>query len=219
FEYLKALENLPLYLYTGGSQERALRASFPNARSYPDNALLPRTLLSSGMTEEQWMKRNKAFLMERTARQHPDFTHIAWVDMDILNYPICPQILPDFSEMMDDRIHLATIDGLPDASFLMTPIHCLSMLCREVASITQLDAEMGRDLSEETLLQRIFSQHPDLFALHPMPRRRLLFYEGFDPQVLDEKKKALLKERKPVYRAEPMIQRRMERTRPYDAEL
>lgn len=203
FEYLKALVNLPLTLYTGGGQERLLRASFPNARSYPDNSLLPKTPLQKGMTKEQWMQRNKLLLLAKTARQHPDFTHVAWVNIDTLKHPVCPQAAPDFTAMMDDRVHLATVNAIPDASFILTPVRLLRALCQEVTDITQLDGELKRSFTEVALIQRLYQRHPDWFALHPMPKKHLLFLTAFDPALLDQRYQTLLFNQKPVVRAQP----------------
>lgn len=192
FGFLRRLANLPLMLYTGGSQERQLRASFPNTQSYPDNSLLPRTLLSDGMTAAQHFGRSKPLLLLRASRRQPEFEHLAWVDMDILPHPICPDAQPDFTHLMDDRIHLATVDGVPDLSFIVIPSQYLPVLAREVKSITLLDAELKRGLSEELLWQRLFLQKPQWFAVHSMPRRRMLFLTCFEPRLLSRALRAQL---------------------------
>jgi len=184
FGFLRQLENLSLLLYTGGSQERFLRSVLPNTQSYPDNSLLPRSLLTEGMTRAQHFARSKPLLMHRAAKRHAEFTHIAWVDLDMLPHPVTPQAVPDFEPLMDDRIHLATVSGIPDASFVLVPARYLTALSREVLSITQLDAELKRGFSEELLWERLFMKHPDWFVIHPMPRRRLLFLTAFDPRLL-----------------------------------
>ena len=93
---------------------------------------------------------------------------------------------------MDDRIHLATVDGVPDPSFLVAPVELLPRLCSRTKALTQLDAELKRGWSEEVLWTRLIDEAPDLFALHPMPRRRLLFLTAFDPQLLGARLRALL---------------------------
>lgn len=210
FGFLKALESLSLYLYTGGAQERLLRAGFPNAHSYPDNNLLPKSLMDKGMPREQWMRRCKFQLLKKTADQHPDFTHVAWVNLDVLKHPVCPQALPDFSEMMDDRVHLATVDGVPDLSFFVVPIRALGFLCRETRDLSLLDVQAGKDYDEEGLLTRLYGMRPSLFAFHPMPKKHLLFLTAFDPSLLDERAKKLLGEREPVLR--PDIEKKKELT-------
>ena len=94
--------------------------------------------------------------------------------------------------LMDDRIHLATVDGVPDPSFLVAPVDLLPRLCSRTKALTQLDAELKRGWSEEVLWTRLIDEAPDLFALHPMPRRRLLFLTAFDPQLLGARLRALL---------------------------
>ncbi|MCI6376856.1 MAG: hypothetical protein MR842_03710 [Clostridiales bacterium] len=190
--FLKAIESLPLLLYTGGAQERYLRAGFPNVQSYPDNGVLPKGLLAAGMSREQHFKRSKPFLMQRAAKRQVEFTHAAWVDADILPHPICPEAVPDFSPMMDGRIHFALVDGVPDVSFVLAPVKLLPLLVRETLSLTQLDEELKRGLSEEALWRRLFARHPELFTLHPMPRRRLLFLSAFDSRLLGLRLRALL---------------------------
>lgn len=192
FGFLKAVESLPLLLYTGGAQERLLRASFPNTQSYPDNAVLPRALLGMGMSPTDHFRRSKPLLMLRAASRRPEFTHAAWIDMDILPHPICREAVPSFGRLMDDRIHLATVDGVPDPSFVVAPVELLGRLCSRTKAVTQLDAELKRGWSEEVLWTRLIDEAPDLFTLHPMPRRRLLFLTAFDPQLLGARLRALL---------------------------
>ena len=192
FGFLKAVESLPLLLYTGGAQERLLRAGFPNTQSYPDNAVLPRSLMGMGMSPTDHFRRSKPLLMLRAASRRPEFTHAAWVDMDILPHPVCAEAVPTFGKLMDDRIHLATVDGVPDPSFVVVPVDLLRRLCSRTKALTQLDAELKRGWSEELLWTRLIEEAPDLFVLHPMPRRRLLFLTVFDPQLLGARLRALL---------------------------
>lgn len=192
FGFLKAVESLPLLLYTGGAQERLLRAGFPNTQSYPDNAVLPRSLMGMGMSPTDHFRRSKPLLMLRAASRRPEFTHAAWIDMDILPHPICREAVPSFGRLMDDRIHLAAVDGVPDPSFVVAPVELLGRLCSRTKAVTQLDAELKRGWSEEVLWTRLIDEAPDLFTLHPMPRRRLLFLTAFDPGLLGVRLRALL---------------------------
>ncbi|MBQ7867396.1 MAG: hypothetical protein IJ354_04540 [Clostridia bacterium] len=194
FGFLKNVASLPLLMYTGGEQERQLRAAYPNTQSYPDNALLPRTLLAEGMTPQQHFLRSKPLLLLRAARRHEEFTHFAWLDMDILPHPVCADAMPDLESLADDRIHLATVGGVPDGSFILIPRKYLSAIAREVQSITLLDAELKRGFSEELLWERLFIKKPEWFCIHPMPRRRLLFLSLFDQRLLSQSLRAVLKD-------------------------
>ena len=192
FSYLRALSGLPLILYAGGRQERALRGMLPNTFSYPDNALLPKSLLWEGMTPMQHFQRNKLPLLQRAMNACPGFTHYAWVDFDILPHPVCPQAAPDFSALMDETVHLATVDGEPDGAFMVVPCRRLKLLVREVEALCQMDAALRRSFSERAMLKRLIQKFPDLFTLHPMPGKHLLFLTGFDPSLLSEEERARL---------------------------
>ncbi|MBP3649863.1 MAG: hypothetical protein J6K73_08780 [Clostridia bacterium] len=202
FTYLNALENLPLTLYTGGRCERYLRGLCTNARSYPERAVLPRDYLKRKMTEKDHLGRSKWLLMRKTAIDNPSYSHVAWINMDMLHYPICPDVLPDFSPLMDDRIHLALVDGVPDASFIVAPVHRLGLIGREVESMSQFDLEVGRSLTEEALIQRLYDRYSDLFALHPMPKKHLLFHWVLDRRLVDARHRALLAKAGEVQRAD-----------------
>lgn len=200
FGFLRRIQSLPLVMYTGGSQERALRASFPHTQSYPNNTILPKPLLQSGMKPEEAFARSKVHLMQRAAKRQVEFTHAAWVDMDILPHPVCTDAVPDFDSLMDDRIHIATVNGIPDPSFVVVPVDRLPSLAQLAQSITQLDAELKRGFGEPVLWERIFQKKPQWFAIHPMPRRRLLFLTAFDPQLLTHSLRPFLKDLpKPYY--------------------
>ncbi len=192
FTYLNAMKNLPLTLYTGGRCERYLRGLCTNARSYPERGVLPRSYLERKMTEKDHFGRSKWLLMRKTAVENPSYTHVAWVNMDMLHYPICPDAMPDFSPLMDDRIHLAVVNGKPDASLIVAPVHRLGLIGREVESMSQFDVEVGRSLTEEALILRLYHSYSDLFALHPMPKRHLLFHWVLDRRLVDARHRALL---------------------------
>lgn len=221
FGFLRRIESLPLTLFTGGSQERALRAAFPHTQSYPSGALLPRTLMEAGLSEEDHFRRSKPLLMLRAAKKQIEFTHAAWVDMDILPHPICPEAIPRFEPLMDDRIHLATVDGVPDTSFLLIPVKYLPQIARETLGITQLDAELKRGSSEELLWERLFQKKPEWFAIHRMPKKRLLFLSLFDRVLLSHSLAAFLSDLPPPYYAtqEDAAPRSRSRTRPKEIDL
>jgi len=194
FGFLRRIESLPLVLYTGGALERQLRASFPHTHSYPDNSVLPRTLLSEGMTSMQHFARSKPYLLHHAVQKQIEFTHVAWLDMDVLPHPVCTDALPDLEPLMDERIHMAAVNGVPDASFVMMPVKLATAVAREAKSITLLDAELKRGFSEELLWERLFIKRPQWFTIHPMPRRRLLFLSSFDPRFLSHAIRPLLKD-------------------------
>ncbi len=192
FTYLNALENLPLTLYTGGRCERYLRGLCTNARSYPERAVLPQSYLERKMSRKDHFGRSKWLLMRKTAVENPSYTHVAWINADLLHHPVCPDVLPDFSSVMDDRIHLALVDDMPDASFIVAPVHRLGLIGREVESMSQFDVEVGRSTTEEALIMRLYDRYKDLFALHPMPKKHLLFHWLLDRRLVDARYRALL---------------------------
>ena len=85
---------------------------------------------------------------------------------------------------MDQRVHLATVAGEPDTSMIVVPRRQMKLLVREVQSITQLDTDLKRSYAEQELWRRLMDKYPDLFVLHPMPQKGLLFLTGFDARFL-----------------------------------
>lgn len=201
FGFLKDIQSLPLILYTGGSQERYLRTVFPNAWSYPDRYVLPLELLSRGMTSEQHFKRSKPYLLLRALEKHPEFTHVVWANIDLIKHPVCPDAVPDLSALMDDRVHMATVNAIPDASFYIVPAELVEPLTRETRAITLMDADMKRSFAEEPLWQRLAQRFPRHFTFHPMPKKHLLMLTAFDPRLLSQPTRALLSDLLPPWRA------------------
>lgn len=121
--------------------------------------------------------------MRRAAQRQPEFSHVAWLDMDILPHPICPEAVPMLKPLMDEHIHMAVVDGTPDTSFLLVPASMLKRLEKDVLSITQLDGEFKRGFSEEALWIRLYQKRPQDFIIHHMPARQLLFVSTFDRET------------------------------------
>lgn len=192
FGFLRRVESLPLVMYTAGEQERSLRAAFPNCQSYPERHLLPRAFLQGGMTHDAYFGRSKPLLVLRAVQRQREFSHAAWVNMDILPHPICPQAVPEFGPLMDERVHLATVNGVPDVSFWVAPAKLLPAIARETMAITQFDMELKRGMDETLLWERLFFRHPEWFTIHRMPRRGLFFLTCFDSALLSASIRAQL---------------------------
>lgn len=184
FGYMSALRALPLALYAGGELERPLRAKFPNTLAYPEHALLPRALTAAGATRRQLFARGRIALLERAMRAYPTFDTLAWIDFDAMPHPVCPQACPDFTPLLDDRVHIGWVAGEPDATLLTVPRRLIKRLLEEALSITQLDAEMHRGFAEAAFYRRLIRKFPDQFVLHPLPARGLLWLSLFDPALL-----------------------------------
>lgn len=184
FTHLMALRNLPLVLYAGGTLERQLRARFANTLAYPDNTLLPRAYLGEGMEPAQLMRRSKLLLLRRAQRAYPACTHLLWLDCDLPPHPLCPDAPLHWEHLLDERAHLAWVDGEPDGSMLVVPAPMAGLLAREAEAITQIDVAERLPLGENGLLRRLVDRFPDLFVIHPMPARELLFFTCMDPALL-----------------------------------
>lgn len=181
FGFLQKLNCLPLLLYTGGRQERALRATWPNTQSYPDRVV--REQLPMVRDARSAFRRSKVLLMRMAAQRQPEFSHVAWLDMDILPHPLCPEAVPLLKPLMDEHIHMAVVDGTPDTSFMIVPASMLKRLEKDVLSITLLDEELKRGFSEEALWIRLYQKRPQDFVIHHMPARQLLFLSAFDREM------------------------------------
>lgn len=206
FTHLMGLRRLPLVLYAGGALERQLRARFANTLAYPDNALLPRAYLNEGMTPAQRMRRGKLLLLRRAQHAYPACTHLMWLDFDLPPHPLCSDAPLRCEHLLDERAHLAWVDGEPDASLLVVPAPMAGLLAREAEAITQIDVAEQRPLGEAMLLRRLVERFPDLFVIHPMPARELLFFTCMDAALLSAPlRKALAGLPKPI-RMPPLAQ-------------
>lgn len=192
FHSLMRLRGLPLTVYAGGEMERHLRGCFANTLAYPDLSLLPRALLLQGMTPAELMRRSKLLLLQRALRAYPTQTHAVWLDIDALPHPVCPDAPLAFGHLTDERVHIAWVNGEPDASMVVVPAPLVAALVREVQARTQFDADVQRDMSETALLKHLLEKYPDLFTLHPMPARELLFLTCFDRALLSRPLQNLL---------------------------
>lgn len=192
FEYLKGIGGLPLILYAGGSYERGLRARYPGTVSYPDRGLLPYSLLFGAMPPKQHFLRSKLLLLRRAMSAYSGYSHVMWLDIDVVSHPVCPQARLMLGHLMDGKAHIAMVDGTPDTSVIIVPGRILKLLCREVEAINQLDVELGRDLSEESLLMRLIAKFPDLITVHNMAHRGLLLLTGLDAAALSADERARL---------------------------
>lgn len=190
FGFLKELLCLPLLLFTGGRQERALRAMWPNTQSYPERAIREKMPMIRDVRSS--FLRSKVMLMHRATQRQVEFSHVAWVDMDVLPHPICPEAVPALKPMMDEHIHMATVDGTPDPSFVLIPSAMLKRLEEDVLSITHLDGELKRGFSQETLWIHLYQQHPQDFVFHPMPAQGMLLLSTFDRELLSAPLRRLL---------------------------
>lgn len=192
FDYLRAIAGLSLIIYASGRFERSLRARFPSTLSYPERGLLPYDTRLAPMPPRAYFQRGKLPLLKRTLDVYSGYTHAVWVNADLLGHPICPQAGCDLRHLMDDKVHMATVDGCPDCSMLVVPAGHIKLLAREAVAINQLDVEMKLELSELSLINRLIAKFPDLFTLHPMSKRGMLLLTGFDSETLTRKEQALL---------------------------
>lgn len=194
FGFMKNIARLPLLLYAAGGQARYLRSIFPNTASYPIQSILPRNYLLSGMSTEEHMRRSKFHLMMNGAKKHREFSHVAWANIDLITDPICPDALPDFTHLMDDRVHMAMVSGKPDTSFIVMPTTLVQKLASLAEGITLEDSEHRRGLQEDLLFRRLVDTFPELFSLHEMPKKHLLIYTAFAPQLLSQRYQAILED-------------------------
>ena len=67
---------------------------------------------------------------------------------------------------------------------VVVPAPLVAALVREVQALTQFDADVQRDMSEKALLKHLLEMYPELFTLHPLPAREMLFLTCFDPSLL-----------------------------------
>ncbi len=192
FEYLARLQNAPLVLYAGGEKERSLKVRFPNTMSYPDHGVLPRQLLYEGMRPMQHFLRSKPLVLRRALGVYSAYSHAAWADMDLLSHPVCHEAVLSFSHLMDDKVHIARVDGEIDTSFFVAPRRLMKTLCDTVLSINQLDMDTHHPLDEQSLWRQLLERRGDLIVLHDMPRKGLLFLTGLDPELISKQEQAAL---------------------------
>lgn len=182
FNFLSRLKNLPLLVFTGGSTEKLVRTLHPNNQNFRERDCHK----YDGMSIEEHFRYSKIMMLKRVAECTPTAKYLYWVDFDILPHPMPELAVPNEEALTDGRIHLATVDGEPDTSFIYLPADRIRLIWQETISIVETDDIFHRGFSEINLWKRIISRHRDVFTLHPMPRRQLLFLSCFDPNLLSK---------------------------------
>ena len=124
----------------------------------------------------------------------------------------------DFSALMDNRVHIGWVDGEPDTSMMVVPARHLKLLVHEVQAVTQFDAALKRSFSERELIRRLLEKFPDLFTLHPLPEKGLLFLTGVDASLLSAATRESLCGLQAPIRVPPAVPAQKER-KPHDPTL
>ncbi len=192
FGFLQKLKHVSLLLFTQGTQESALRKMHPNTLNFPNVFIRQADLVARGMTYQHCFCRSKMHMIKKAIRTNTEYTHVGWINADALTYPLPPDVMPLFEELMDDRIHIATVGGVYDTSFFIVPVDLVDPLLQAVEDCTYWDVELNRDFSELAMVHRLVSDHTDWFLLHPMPAFRLLFLTTISKSFLSQSHARLL---------------------------
>lgn len=195
--FLENLKHLPLLIFTGGETESIVRKRSAKSERFPDLKL--RLLQCEGMSSQNFFDYTKVFLLLTAAETRKEYSHFCWVDPDTLPYPLHELTTPDFSHLMDNRIHIAAVNRILDPSCIIVPRELLPYLKNEVLYIVKKEERQSRDYSEEKLWQQIYNDNHRCFTIHEMTKKKLLFLTTLNRKQISKQLQIQLPQTVPEY--------------------
>lgn len=176
FGYLSALKNLSLLCYGDSDTTRRIMPMHPNVLEFKPRYGLP---VEGQLPPEETMnyiKLSKPFILARSREKFLNHSHYVWMDYGYLRYPVYERASIDWANVCGNRIVLAIVNGVPDASMLVVPDAMLLTLCREIAALCEQELNGSGRLPQETdLWLTLIREHGDWFELVELPGHRELF--------------------------------------------
>lgn len=173
FRRLIVLRELALLCYADGESVRRIAPIHPNVLEYKPRYGLPSDIAVDPADALNYVKLSKPFLLAVTREKFLTHSHYVWIDFGCLRYPVYEHAYLDWESICTDRIVLAVVDGLPDASMIVVPERLLKPLCKEFAD--RVAREQTRLPRETALWTRLIHDKPEWFDLRILPGHRELF--------------------------------------------
>jgi len=176
FRHLSRLKALPLLCFAEGAMAKRVSLVHPNMLDYKNRYGLQARGCARWQGTKTYARLSKAFLLAQAREKFLHHTHYIWMDFSYQRYPVYERTAFDWGNICQDKITLATVEGMPDLSMIAVPDGRVLTLCRELTALCeQYLQEEGRLPEEEEIWLRMMVEHPDWFSTVEMPGRRELF--------------------------------------------
>ena len=176
FRHLSRLKALPLLCFAEGAMAKRVSLMHPNMLDYKARYGLQARGSSRWRGTKTYARLSKAFLLAQAREKFLHHTHYIWMDFSYQRYPIYERAAFEWGNICQDKITLATVEGMPDLSMIAVPDERVLTLCRELTALCEQYLQDEERLpEEEEIWLRMMVEHPDWFCTVEMPGRRELF--------------------------------------------
>ena len=166
FQNMVECKRLSLTCYCLPESLKRLQKMLPNtyARKEVDGEL------PSFRNEDAFLRSKPHFIAE-AAVQFPMHTHYGFIEMDYIKHPVYEGAVFLWDALTDDKIHLASVDGVIDPGLVIVPRSKVDWLV-ETADVLSPDPTIGP--GDVALFKCLADTYPDAFTIHAMDRRHKL---------------------------------------------
>lgn len=175
FSRLTAIKELAVLCFADGENGRRILPHMPNVLEYKSRYGLP---VEGELPDQElpaFYSCSKAFLLRQARERFLNHSHYVWIAFDYLRYPVYERSVLDWGAVLTDKIVLAMVNGIPDATMVCVPEKLLSDLCTLTARICAEHRRTTGSLPAESLLwQTLMHEKPEWFDPIELPSRYAL---------------------------------------------
>lgn len=169
---LATLKNLPLVAYVEPLQVRQIAEFLPSVHEFRQRHAME--LPVEGLEGIETL--SKAALLSTARDKYLTPSHYIWMDADAIRYPVYERTFFDWQAICTDKIVMAMVNGVPDATMFCVPEKLVLSLARDMQARTLTILEQRGSLPEEReVWDLVIRDNPDWFSLVVLPVKGQLF--------------------------------------------